>query len=77
MLKSEVLAHYGTPKAIAEALGITIQAVWQWGEQVPPLRARQIDVLTHGALKFDPAPYAGSNSERLAKALSTPRSAAT
>ena len=33
---------FGSVKALAEALGITVHAIYQWGEHVPELRAYQI-----------------------------------
>lgn len=57
MLKKDVLDHYKTPAAVAEALGISVQAISQWGERVPPLRAAQVHKLTRGRLKFDPSDY--------------------
>jgi len=35
-------AFNGSARELAEALGITREAVYQWGETVPPLRAYQI-----------------------------------
>ena len=38
-------------RAVADALGIARQAVDQWGDTVPILRAYQIEVVTGGALR--------------------------
>ena len=43
--------HFGSVRAIAEALDITVQAVYDWGDEVPNGRAYQLQVITHGALK--------------------------
>lgn len=51
MKKSEVLAHFGTPKRVADELGITVQAFYQWPEVIPRGRACEIEVITGGALK--------------------------
>ena len=57
MLKTDALKYYGTPTAVAEALGITVQAVSLWGEVVPEGRAYQLQVLTNGELPVNPALY--------------------
>lgn len=51
MTKTEVLKHFGTPKKVANALGITVQAFYQWPETVPHGRACEIEIITDGALK--------------------------
>jgi transcriptional repressor of cell division inhibition gene dicB len=43
MKKEEALAVFnGSQRRLAEALGLSVQAVNQWGDEVPPLRAYQI-----------------------------------
>jgi len=42
MKTSEAVAKYGSRYALSKALGLTHQAVAQWGENVPPLRAYQL-----------------------------------
>lgn len=59
MLKKDVLAHYKTPKAVAERLGVTVQAISQWGELIPPAQARRLHELTLGSLRYDPRDYEG------------------
>ncbi|MEZ8095806.1 Cro/CI family transcriptional regulator [Photobacterium swingsii] len=51
MMKSDVLEFFGGPKNTADALGLSPASVSQWGEEIPPLRAFQIELLTNGALK--------------------------
>lgn len=51
MLKSDVIKHYKTAKAAAEALGIKESAISQWSEVIPKLRAYELERLTNGALK--------------------------
>jgi len=54
----DALQHFSNdPYALAAALGISRQAVEQWGERVPELSARQLHDLTGGKLKFEPALY--------------------
>lgn len=50
MKKSDVIKHFGSAKKAAEALGIKPPAISQWGDEIPPLRALQLEKLTHGVL---------------------------
>jgi DNA-binding transcriptional regulator YdaS (Cro superfamily) len=56
MKTEEVLSFYGSKTKVAEALKISLAAVSQWGDQVPPLRAYQLERLSDGKLKAEPAP---------------------
>lgn len=58
MLKSTVLAHYGTQAAVAAALDISRAAVNKWGEVVPLEQARSLEIITGGAVRVDEALYA-------------------
>jgi len=51
MKTTAAVDHFGSIRALADALEITPQAVYQWGEHVPAGRDFQIEVLTQGALK--------------------------
>jgi hypothetical protein len=42
MKKSDLLAHFGGSRQIADLLGITIQAVHQWPENLPVHKIDQI-----------------------------------
>lgn len=42
MLKKDVIAFFGTQKAVAEALGITRPAISVWGETVPSSRQEHV-----------------------------------
>jgi transcriptional repressor of cell division inhibition gene dicB len=45
MTKAEAIAAFGSVRKLADALGITEQAVHQWGDmdaQIPKLRAYEI-----------------------------------
>ena len=59
MNKSDVLSYFGGVAATAKALGISHVAVSKWGNTIPQGRAYQIEVLTGGELKADPAPTSG------------------
>ena len=50
MKKKTVIEHFGGVLATAKALGITSQSVSQWSEEIPELRAFQIERLTNGLL---------------------------
>ncbi|NBA14006.1 Cro/CI family transcriptional regulator [Aeromonas caviae] len=59
MRKHDAITHFGGVTATAKALGISHAAVVKWGDTIPQGRAYQIEVLTGGALKADPAPTTG------------------
>lgn len=57
MKKTDVIEHYGSAVAAADALGVTKQAVNGWGEIIPEGMAYKAQVLTKGKLKVDPKIY--------------------
>lgn len=57
MQKKEVLKKYGSVKAVAEALGITVGAVYLWPERVPERSAARLHKLTRGKLKYELEDY--------------------
>lgn len=48
MTTEEAKEIFGGARKLAEALGITEQAVAQWGDTVPELRVYQIEVVRKG-----------------------------
>jgi hypothetical protein len=58
MLKTTVVAHFGSYAKAAAALGITKGAVSNWPDIVPRGSAYQVQVVTKGKLRVDPAVYA-------------------
>jgi DNA-binding transcriptional regulator YdaS (Cro superfamily) len=54
MTKDEAVKYYGSQTKLAQALNINPASVSQWGDDVPELRAYQIERLTRGALKVYP-----------------------
>ncbi len=50
----EVIEHFGSQHAVAEALGIRQPSVANWKESPPPLRQLQLEAVTGGALKAEP-----------------------
>ena len=57
MKTQDVINHFGGKQALAAELSITRQAIEQWGDTVPELRAFQIERLTAGQLKVRLAQY--------------------
>ena len=53
MKKADAIQHFGNRRKVAQALNISDAAITAWGEQIPELRARQLEEITQGALKFD------------------------
>lgn len=51
MKKALVINHFGSVSALAEALGINTAAIYQWGDDVPRLRAYEIERITNGELR--------------------------
>lgn len=52
MTKQEAVAYFDNNQSkLASALGIFPEAVSQWGEKVPELRAYQLERITDGKLK--------------------------
>lgn len=57
MRTKDVLQHFQTSHAAAKAIGITRQAIEQWGEAVPEGTAYKIQVITGGLLQVDQTMY--------------------
>lgn len=57
MKKQLVLDHFGGTSAVAKALKISPAAVSVWPEIIPKGRAFELQDLTKGELKVDPALY--------------------
>jgi transcriptional repressor of cell division inhibition gene dicB len=53
-MKTEAaIGHFGSTAKLADVLGITVQAIYQWGDSVPRLRALELEKLTDGRLSAD------------------------
>jgi hypothetical protein len=63
MLKSDVIAYFGSAAEAGRQLGITRAAVSNWPDLVPRGSAYQVEVVTGGKLKVDPAHYDKKNSD--------------
>ena len=55
MKKAAAIDHFGSQVKLAAAIGVSQAAISKWPDDVPELRAYQIERLTHGALKVNPA----------------------
>lgn len=53
MKTSEAVAWFGSVRGLAQALGLTEQAVYLWGDYPPPLRQYEIEELTGSELKAE------------------------
>jgi hypothetical protein len=53
---SDAISHFGSPAKLAEQLDITVQAIYQWGDDVPRLRALELEKLTGGVLAAESEP---------------------
>lgn len=56
MRKADVIQHFGSVGAVAQALQIKSAAVSQWPEIIPRLRAYEIERITNGKLKVTDDP---------------------
>tara|TARA_R110002033_G_scaffold102085_2_gene150058 strand:- start:17 stop:202 length:186 start_codon:yes stop_codon:yes gene_type:complete len=53
MKTKDAILYFGSKSQLAKNLGLTKSAVSQWPDDVPELRAYQIERLTKGKLKAD------------------------
>lgn len=51
MKTKDAITHFGNKAKLAKALNISKSAITQWPDDVPELRAFQIERLTNGKLK--------------------------
>ena len=56
MKKDAAIKHFGGASRLAEALKVKPASISQWGEEVPELRAYQIERITGGKLKVSNPP---------------------
>lgn len=49
MTKVDAIKHFGSVASLAKALGVRVQAVYQW-QQIPLLRQMQLEKITNGQL---------------------------
>ncbi|MBB1363914.1 MULTISPECIES: Cro/CI family transcriptional regulator [Shewanella] len=53
MKTKDAILYFGSKSQLAKNLGLTKGAISQWPDDVPELRAYQIERLTEGVLKAD------------------------
>ena len=53
MKKKDAIDYFGSARALAEALGISRQAVYQWPDTVPDTQMYKLAWLTDGALAVE------------------------
>lgn len=53
MTKKQAIQHFKSVAGLAAELGISTQAVYDWGDKVPELRQLQLEKLTNGELAAD------------------------
>lgn len=53
MKTKDAILYFGSKSQLAQNLGLTKSAISQWPDDVPELRAYQIERLTMGKLKAD------------------------
>lgn len=53
MKTKDVVEHFGGVRKAADALGISTQAIYSWGDEVPIMRQPHIQIVTGGRLKMD------------------------
>jgi transcriptional repressor of cell division inhibition gene dicB len=63
MLKTDVVAHFGTQQAIADALNLSKQAISRWEEIIPQGVAYRLQIVTGGVLQVNPAVYSRAARE--------------
>ncbi|MCT8874176.1 Cro/CI family transcriptional regulator [Shewanella xiamenensis] len=61
MKKVAAIAHFGSQVKLAAAIGVSQAAISKWPDDVPELRAYQIELLTKGKLKAG-VPQLSNNS---------------
>lgn len=57
MLFDDAINHFGSKTAVAEALDIHKSALSRWGYYIPKNRARDLNEITRGKLKYDKKLY--------------------
>lgn len=53
MTTQDAIRHYGTVKALAEALDIWPHVIYRWGDRPPMARQYELQVKTKNKLKAD------------------------
>lgn len=59
MKTTDVIEFFGGARKAAEALSVSTQAIYAWGEDVPKTRQAHIELASKGKLKRDKPVYGG------------------
>ena len=57
MLTKEVIDHFGGVQKAANALGVSRQMIYQYGDILPETVAYKVEVITNGALRVVGSDY--------------------
>lgn len=57
MKTSEVIEYFGGARQAAEALGVSTQAIYAWGDEVPKPRQGHVELASKGKIKRDKPVY--------------------
>lgn len=57
MKTSAVIDHFGSIRQAAEALSLTTQSIYAWGEEVPTSRQAHVELASKGKIKRDKPVY--------------------
>lgn len=68
MTYDDVIAHFGSQQAAADALDISQPSIsdWKRSERIPHIRQLQIEHVTDGKLKADELPFKSRTAEQTA-----------
>ena len=61
MRKCDVIELFGGVGKASQALGISRQAIWKWGEKIPESAAYRVQVVSKGKLRVGEE-YGGRNN---------------
>jgi hypothetical protein len=53
MKTADAIRHFGSVRALAEAIQVNRQAIYQWGESVPKARRYELFLKSGGALAVE------------------------
>lgn len=73
MNTDQAVAHFGSKKKLADALGISPGAVTLWKNVIPLLRQYQIQTVTDGALQVDRVPAVTAEKSCRVHSLKSPK----
>lgn len=59
MKTADVIEFFGDVRQTAEALSMSTQAIYSWGEDVPKARQAHVELASKGKIKRDKPVYGG------------------